>query len=191
MGIILASKSPRRQELLRAAGIDDFKIMPSARETEAKTGTPPTEMVKLIAECKAADIAVKCSVDDIVIAADTLVYIDDTPLGKPKSAADAKAMLRALSGRQHKVYTGIAVFRGERKLTDAVSTKVFFRVLSESEINAYVASGEPLDKAGAYGIQGLGAFLVERIDGDYSNVVGLPLCRLGQMLSEVGYSVLG
>ena len=113
------------------------------------------------------------------------------PLGKPKDSADAKKMIRALSGRRHTVYTGIAVFRGEKKLTDAVGTDVYFRTLSDAETDAYVASGEPMDKAGAYGIQGIGSLLVEKIEGDYSNVVGLPMCRLGQLLREVGFSVLG
>lgn len=191
MRIILASKSPRRQELLRAIGITEFDIIPSDSELAASRAAPPEETVTAIAAGKAADIAAKCGPDDIIIAADTLVYIDGSPLGKPKSADEAHAMLRALSGRAHTVYTGIAVFRDGRRFSAAVGTDVYFRELSDAEIEAYVASGEPMDKAGAYGIQGLGALLVEGVDGEYSNVVGLPLCTLGRLLKEAGYSVLG
>ena len=191
MKIILASKSPRRQELLRAIGIEDFIIKPSEQEVDADPGVPASEMVKLIAGGKAADIASREEVDSIIIAADTLVYLDGEPLGKPADEEDAKRMLRNLSGREHQVYTGVAVFCGEKRLTEAVCTKVRFRELSEEEINSYVASGEPMDKAGAYGIQCLGALLVEKIDGDYFNVVGLPVCTLSGMLREVGFIVLG
>ena len=191
MRIILASKSPRRRELLTAAGIDKYEIIPSECEIPAEEGVPPEDMVKLIAGGKAEEVSAKCSPDDIIIAADTLVYLDGAPLGKPKDENDAKAMLRALSGRCHTVFTGIAVFRGEKRLRDAVGTNVYFRELSEAEIDAYVASGEPMDKAGAYGIQGMGSLLAEKIEGEYSNVVGLPMCRLGKMLKDVGFSVLG
>ena len=191
MKIILASKSPRRQELLRAMGIEKFEIRPSSCETETEKGIPPEEMVSIIACGKAEDVAKTCDDGDIVIAADTLVYLGAEPLGKPQNAEHAAAMLRALSGREHTVYTGVAVFRGEKKFTAAVGTKVFFRALTDAEIDAYVKTGEPMDKAGAYGIQGRGGLFVERIDGDYSNVVGLPVCKLGQMLMEAGYTVLG
>lgn len=191
MKIILASKSPRRQELLRAIGIENFIIRPSDHEAEAAPDLPPDEMVKLIASGKAADIASFAGTDDIIIAADTLVYIDGVPLGKPENDEHAKEMLRSLSGRAHEVHTGVAVFRSGKKVVQSECTKVYFRKLSDAEIDKYVASGEPMDKAGAYGIQCLGAVLVEKIEGDYFNVVGLPVCRLTGMLSEVGFSVLG
>ena len=139
---------------------------------------------------KAAEVA-RTAPDALVIAADTVVTADDRVLGKPKNSEDAAAMLRFLSGRTHTVYTGVTVCRNTQISTQHEATQVRFRQLTQEEISAYVASNEPMDKAGAYGIQGLGALLVEGIEGDYFNVVGLPVCRLGQMLTEFGIAPLG
>ena len=131
-----------------------------------------------------------CAPEDIVIAADTIVYLDGVILGKPKDTADAARMLAALSGREHIVYTGVAVLRGGETRLAAEHTAVRFRTLTPAEITRYIATGEPMDKAGAYGIQGRGALFVAHLDGDYFNVMGLPLCRLGQLLNELGVELL-
>ncbi len=188
MGIILASKSPRRRELLEKIGITDFKIFPAEDEDSPDSGLSPAETVKQIASGKARQVSEKYS-DSLVIAADTLVYLDGEPLGKPEDEDDAMRMLRRLSGRTHDVYTGICVRLGEKMLCEAEQTRVTFRELTDYEIAVYVATGEPMDKAGAYGIQGRGAVLAERIDGDFFNVMGLPLCRLYKMLREFELTV--
>ena len=131
-----------------------------------------------------------CAPEDIIIAADTIVYLDGAILGKPKDHDDAVRMLTALSGREHIVYTGVAVLRGGELRQAAEQTAVRFRTLMPAEIERYIATGEPMDKAGAYGIQGRGALFVAHLDGDYFNVMGLPLCRLGQLLNELGVELL-
>ena len=189
MKITLASASPRRRELLSSLGFE-LKIMPSSAEEELLTGLSPEETVRHIALLKARDVARSADVFPVV-AADTLVYLDGRPLGKPRGEQDAKSMLRALSGRSHHVASGVAVISGARELSSSETTEVFFRELSEREIDWYVKTGEPMDKAGAYGIQGLGSVFIERIDGDFFNVMGLPLCRLCLMLRELGYDMIG
>lgn len=185
MGIILASASPRRRELLRNMGIRDFETVPSSCESPIRAGIPVGDAVEEVALLKARDVAARYP-NDIVIAADTLVFLDGTPLGKPRDAADAARMLSALSGREHEVVTGLAVSAAGVDFLDHSVTTVRFRDLSPREIDWYVASGEPLDKAGAYGIQGLGGLFVEGISGDYYNVVGLPISKLALMLSRAG-----
>lgn len=188
MEIILASGSPRRRELLNTLGLS-FTVRPAEGEEKAPEGAGPEEIVKALSRAKAEEVG-RQSDGRLVIAADTIVYLDGRVLGKPKDEADARAMLSALSGRAHEVYTGVTVLLGGDIICEAERTKVFFRELSQEEIDAYVASGDPMDKAGAYGIQGKASLMVERIEGDYFNVMGLPLCRLGKMLKTIGVRLL-
>lgn len=190
MTFILASQSPRRRELLRQMGFSDFLIRPARGEELADPALSPFRMVEELSLQKAREVSVTAAPEDLVIAADTVVAVDDRVLGKPRSKAEAENMLSALSGRTHTVYTGVTVCRGGTFLTQHEATLVRFRPLSSEEISAYVATGEPMDKAGAYGIQGYGALLVEAIQGDYFNVVGLPVCRLGRMLAQFGVNTL-
>lgn len=189
MKLVLASKSPRRIQLLRELGLE-FDIIPSEAEAEADPELAPEEAVQKIALSKGLDVARRVPSDALVLAADTLVYLDGEHLGKPRSVEEAKAMLRTLSGREHTVVTGIALIRGDRVLTEAERTEVKFRPLTDDEIDAYVATGEPMDKAGAYGAQGKGALLIEGLRGDYFNVVGLPVCRTALALRKIGFEVL-
>ena len=187
MAIILASKSPRRRELLQTMGIEHFEVRPaSGPETLPAAGASPAETVKAICAGKAAEAARTAAPDDIVIAADTLVFLDGKPLGKPADQADARRMLRALSGRTHTVWTGVAVSKNGRTDIRAVGTEVRFRPMTDAEIDSYVATGEPMDKAGAYGIQGRGCVYIEGIRGDYFNVMGLPVSTLYTMLQAAG-----
>lgn len=184
MQVILASASPRRKDLLEQINIEPV-ICPAHFE-EIKTADDARKVVLKNAEGKCQAV-VKQKGDSVpVIAADTIVVIDGEILGKPKSAAEAAEMLQHLSGRKHKVMTGVAVAYEGKQIAEVSITDVFFRKLTFEEINAYVATGEPLDKAGAYGIQGQGAVLVEKIDGCYNNVVGLPLTQLYLMLKKLG-----
>lgn len=184
--IVLASGSPRRQELLRRMGLNDFDVRVPHTEENFPQGLSPREVVCYISREKSDAAAALCSDDEIVITADTMVFLDDRRLGKPKDEADALSMLTALQGRRHTVCTGVTVRQGSRILTEAESTEVCFRPATEEELRAYIATGEPMDKAGAYGIQGLGALLVEGIQGDFFNVMGLPILRLSRMLSRFG-----
>ena len=189
--IVLASASPRRQELLRRVGIEDFDVrVPEVEETFPEGLTPP-EVVSYISREKAEAAAALCAPEEIVITADTMVFLDGQRLGKPRDQADALRMLTALQGRRHTVCTGVTVRRGDRGLTEAESSDVCFRPASREELLAYIRTGEPMDKAGAYGIQGRGALLVERLDGDFFNVMGLPLLRLSRMLERFGVRLLG
>jgi len=195
MKIVLASGSPRRLELLRMIGFMDFDVIPSEREERLPVGLAPAQAVCEIALEKAKNVSRLCEHGDIlhdmlIIAADTLVYLDGKPIGKPDSADEAAAMLRQLSGRQHTVFTGLALLTSRDHAVGAEKTDVFFRNISEEEISAYVNTGEPLDKAGAYGAQGRGAIFIERIDGDFFNVMGLPVCRLSKMLREFGVEIV-
>ena len=187
-GIILASGSPRRQELLGRMGIRDFTVSVPQVDEVCPEGLTPQETVCHISRQKSA--AVHAAADDIVITADTMVFLDDRRLGKPRDEADALRMLSALQGRHHTVCTGVTVRQGEKVLTRAQTTQVWFRPASIEELKAYIRSGEPMDKAGAYGVQGLGALLVERIDGDFFNVMGLPVLLLSRMLAEFGVTLL-
>ena len=186
MSIILASNSPRRRELLAQIGIRDFQILSPDVDEAVEPGLSPARMVEALSLRKAQAAAGRAGADDLIIAADTVVALDGRVLGKPRDQEEAFAMLSALSGREHRVYTGVTVLGGGRAATEHEETAVAFRALSPEEIRDYIATGEPMDKAGAYGIQGVGALLVQGIRGDYCNVVGLPLFRLGRMLSGFG-----
>lgn len=189
MKIVLASQSPRRKELLGRMGLE-FVTQASKIDESAFDGLEARELVATLSREKAQWIARQLDGETLVIGADTVVVRDGAALGKPKDAEDAVAMLLSLSGRDHQVCTGVTVCRGDRVLTQVEETQVTFRDLTETEVRQYVSTGEPMDKAGAYGIQGLGGLLVEGIRGDYSNVVGLPVCRLGQMLKGFGVDCL-
>lgn len=190
MNWILASGSPRRRELLEMLGVPDLTIRPATGPERATPGAGPEQTVRELSLHKAQEVAQTCAPEDIIIAADTIVYLDGAILGKPKDHDDAVRMLTALSGREHIVYTGVAVLRGGETRQAAEQTAVRFRTLTPEEIERYIATGEPMDKAGAYGIQGRGALFVAHLDGDYFNVMGLPLCRLGQLLNELGVELL-
>lgn len=187
--IVLASTSPRRRELLKQIGLD-FSVVPADVDERALPGERAEVHALRLAREKAEVVAGKIA-RGVVIAADTIVVLDGQILGKPAGPADARRMLAQLSGREHSVMTGIAVAEvpAGRLATDLAVTAVRFRQLAPEEIDAYVATGEPLDKAGAYGIQEKGALFVEKIDGCYSNVVGLPLARLGFLLRSFGVRV--
>lgn len=191
MEFVLASASERRQELLKRI-VEDFKIVISNfDEASVNFGGHCDEYVKMLALGKAREVADRTKDESIVIGSDTIVYHNGKILGKPKNEQDAYNMLKSLSGSSHKVYSGIAVINtasNEIKL-DSVCTEVFFSTLSEEQISRYIASAEPMDKAGAYGIQGNGGIFVEKIHGCYYNVVGLPLNRLYFMLREMGVNL--
>jgi septum formation protein len=170
--LVLASRSSRRAELLAAAGIE-FTVRVTDVDETPLDDEAPRDYVLRIAEAKAR--AVQASDDEIVLAADTTVVLGTEIMGKPKDAADAARMLRALAGKRHDVITAICLRHAKGMKTDIASTAVWFAHLSDAEISDYVASGEPMDKAGAYGIQGLASKFIDRIDGSYSNVVGLPV----------------
>lgn len=171
--IILASASPRRKELLTTAGVE-FEVLVSQADETVPEGTAPKDAAIMTAEKKALAVA-ENSRDSVVIGADTIVVIDGKILGKPKDEADAADMLRTLSGREHEVITGVCITDGEKTEKFAQVSRVRFYALTEDEITAYVATKEPMDKAGSYGIQGRGCVLVESIEGDYFNIVGLPV----------------
>ena len=182
--IVLASKSPRRHELLRRMGITDFSVVvPDVEETYPE-GLAPQEIVAHIARLKSDAAAPLVGPEDILITADTMVFLENDRLGKPRDEADALRMLTELAGNRHTVCTGVTVRQGGKAESFTVSTDVYFRPCMEEELRAYIATGEPMDKAGAYGVQSLGALLVERIDGDFYNVMGLPVEKLGQCLTK-------
>ena len=188
--IILASASPRRRELLEKLGIPELLIRPAQGEEHMPETDDPAQIVRALSRQKAEEVAYISQPGDVIVAADTIVWLSGEALGKPKDEADAKAMLRRLSGRTHSVFTGVCVISGDQIISEAEESLVRFRSLTEKEIASYVASGEPMDKAGAYGAQGLAGLFVERIEGSFSNVMGLPLCRLGNMLKKVGVELL-
>jgi septum formation protein len=190
--LILASASPRRQELLRNAGIE-FRVHASSVEEGFRNGESATDCALRLAQEKAVSVSRLFRLD-VVLGADTLVVVDGIMLGKPSAAPDAAQMLRLLSGRTHEVVTGVCLvgpLNGERAVdrvvkTAAETTRVSMTELSEQDIADYVATGEPMDKAGAYAIQGIAARWIPRIEGDYSNVVGLPVALVWKMLKEFG-----
>lgn len=188
--LILASNSPRRKELLERLGVA-FRVEPADVDERPLPGEPPIDTALRLAREKALAVANR-SEDGIIIAADTIVVVDGEVLGKPADPPEAERMLKRLSGREHMVITGLAIAdpSAARMQHRASQTRVWFRELRSGEIAAYVASREPLDKAGAYGIQEKGALLVRRIDGCYFNVVGLPLALLDEMLAEFGVCLL-
>ena len=175
--IVLASGSPRRQELLGRMGITDFDIR-------------VPEIVQFISREKSDAAALLCREDELIITADTMVFLREKRLGKPRDEAEALEMLTMLSGERHTVCTGVTVRRGTKISTRAQKTDVYFRPATEKELRAYIRTGEPMDKAGAYGVQGQGALLVERIDGDFFNVMGLPVGLLADMLRDFGIELL-
>lgn len=181
--LILASRSPRRKELLSII-TEDFRIIPAVGEECADRSLPPDRYVCELARHKAQEIAAQYP-GDIVIGADTVVAACGEILGKPRDEDDAKRMLRLLSGTEHHVYTGVCIISEGKNNIFAEDTKVRFFVLSEKEIDDYISTGEPFDKAGAYGIQGIGALLVSGITGDYYNVMGLPVGRLARELKNM------
>ena len=193
--IVLGSASPRRRELLSQIGVE-FTVRVSDKE-EVYHSDVPEEIVKELALMKAENVAEELGAADtqekdlIVIGADTVVVLDGEILGKPKDEADAERMLKALQGRSHDVYTGAAFLtygrNGDKEVCSyAVGTRVFVNPMTENEIRAYIATGEPMDKAGAYGIQGRFAAYIEKIEGDYYNVVGLPVSKVYETLKELG-----
>lgn len=186
--LILGSASPRRAALLRQLALP-FTVVPSPVAEPVPATSIPADYALESAEAKARAVARSVAADAIIIAADTIVWSNGAILGKPADAAHATSMLGRLSGQVHQVYTGLAIQSGEQLLREAACTQVAMRPLTAADIAAYVASGEPLDKAGGYGIQGLGARFIERIAGCYYNVVGLPLARLCVLLSAVGYNL--
>ena len=185
--LILASSSPRREELLRQVGLS-FEIVPSNAEEPLVESLPPAAVAERLALDKARAVAA-LRPGGLVIGADTVVVLDGRMLGKPSGDAEAREMLRSLSGRRHEVTTGIAVVDSDTgdSSFDSVTTQVDFALLSDEVIDRYIATGEPMDKAGAYGIQGCGALLIQGIVGCYTNVVGLPLRRLAELLAQFGY----
>lgn len=197
MEIILASASPRRKELLKQIGLD-FIVFP-AQGDEVSDKTIPRDIVVELAQKKAGEIyekAIAAGVgkqDSIVIGADTIVVYEDRVLGKPKNEKDAIEMLTMLSGKTHEVYTGVSLWMRENGKKVQYSfyekTEVTMYPIRQGEIEAYVKSGEPMDKAGSYGIQGSGARFIQKINGDYNNVVGLPVARIYQELAQLGIAI--
>lgn len=189
--VILASASPRRRQLLQQIGID-FIIDPSSIKETVPKGMLPQQIIQYLALQKARDIAAKYR-EGLIIGADTIVTIDNDIMGKPRDDSEAFSMLTRLQGRVHQVYTGLVMLNAENKsyMSDYECTRVFFHSLTEEEILRYIKSGEPRGKAGAYAIQGKGALFIEKIEGCYSNVVGLPLHILYIMLKKAGYKFSG
>lgn len=198
--VILASGSPRRKELLGSLGLDFQIIVPNVDEEGFHLEhLPPAEVVKFLARTKAQEVA-KHHHQAYVIGSDTLVVIDHEIFGKPKSKDDAFRMLKALQGNAHQVYTGIAIFSPDKLqdnlqdippvVCEALCTTVYMRALSDAEIHAYIATGEPMDKAGAYAIQGYGSMLIERVEGCYFNVVGMSLYLLDRLFAQLGQTLL-
>ena len=187
MNLILASQSPRRKELLGLFHVP-FTVCVADVDETMNPALPPEQEVARVSFLKAD--AVPREKDDVVIAADTIVVCNGQILGKPTDTDDAFRMLRLLSGRDHQVMTGMTVLRGAQCVTITEITDIHFRDLSDHEILRYIRSGEPMDKAGSYGIQGGAALFAEKLSGDYYNVMGLPVCRLGQILKQISPELL-
>ena len=188
MNLILASQSPRRKELLGLFRIPFSVRVADIDETMNPSAAPYSEVAR-VSRLKA--LAIPREPDDVVVAADTIVVCEGNVLGKPHSEDEAKEMLRLLSGRDHQVMTGMTVLRGDSAAVVTEVTDLHFRELTDKEIDAYVATGEPMDKAGSYGIQGGAALFCQRMEGDYYNVMGLPVCRLTQILKELAPELMG
>ena len=189
MKIVLASQSPRRRQLLGQMGLEFTTQSPEIDES-AFHGRDARDLVETLSREKARWVARQQTPDTLVIGADTVVVLDGAIPRKPRDGAEAKPMLAPLCGRGPDVFSRVTLCQGDRILTQAEETQVTFRPLTGQEIRQYVSTGEPMDKAGAYGIQGLGGLLVEGIRGDYHNVMGLPICRLGRMLLDFGVDCL-
>jgi septum formation protein len=175
---------------LEQVGLKGFKVVSPDVDEHIEGNPSPAHLVEALSQRKAQAVLAGADEDDLIIAADTVVVLDGAVLGKPADEREAFAMLSALSGNSHRVYTGVTVAQGDRMATEHEETRVTFRELEPEEISCYIATGEPMDKAGAYGIQGVGALLVSGIKGDYCNVMGLPVFRLGRMLAGFGIDVL-
>ncbi len=189
--IILASASPRRKEILEKTGLK-FEVDESRCEERPGPGTKPHETARFLSREKARDVA-RRRTSSLIIAADTVVVLEGRLFGKPTSEEEARKMLKALSGKAHSVITGFTILDTDtgKEISGSVETKVFFGRLGKDEIEAYIRSGEPFGKAGAYGIQGLGAVMIKRIEGDFFNVMGLPLNTIAESLKQFGVKVLG
>ena len=185
MGIILASKSPRRQELLSLMGLE-FEVATADIDETIDKSLPIEQEIARLSRQKAEAIDDN---DNIIISADTVVVLGNTVMGKPRDAENARQMLNVLSGKTHRVITAVTVKNGDKIRTEVVITEIVFRELSKREIDSYVASGSPMDKAGAYGVQEKAAAFVKEIHGDYFSVVGLPVCTLAVMLREFGVEI--
>ena len=190
MRIILASASPRRKELLKLLCVD-FDILVGETDESINEGLPITDEIKRLSYEKANAVSTLVSPDDVIIAADTAVTLGGKVFGKPRDADEAYSMLKTLSGKTHEVITGVTVKRGDKADTRAAVTKVTFRQLGDKEIKAYIATGDPFDKAGGYALQGISSIFVTGISGDHFNVYGLPLSMLADMLRGLGIKVLG
>ena len=190
MTVVLASGSPRRKQLMEMLGFKNMEIIPAKGEEVINPELTPGRLVESLAEEKAKEVAALRAENDLIIAADTIVWSEGRVLGKPRSEKDAEEMLRSLSGKTHEVYTGVCIIKDGELFSEHEMSRVRFRELSESEIKAYVKTGEPMDKAGAYGAQGKGALFIKGIEGDFFNVMGLPVCRLGEMLKKQGVRIL-
>lgn len=188
MKIVLASSSPRRIELLRNLNLE-FDVVPSNFEENINLSNP-VELVKNFAYNKALDVESRVQKDSLIIAADTIVYKDGEVLGKPKDEIDAYRMLKLLSGQKHEVYTGLSLIYNGKVINDYECTYVYFKNLSNEEIKYYINTKEPFDKAGAYAIQGYGSIFVEKIEGCYFNVVGLPISKLYDNIKRMGINIL-
>jgi len=188
--IILASQSPRRKQLLEQIGLK-FEIDPSNYEEDMSLKMEPSKLAEFLSLGKAKDVAGRHK-NSIIISADTIVAVDDEVFGKPKTPEKAKYMLRKLSGRAHSVITGFSIIDTEtnKQISKSVETKVYFKDIPEQEMDAYIVTGEPLDKGGSYAIQGLAALFVEKIEGDYFNIVGLPILALTTELKNFGIGIL-
>ena len=192
MTMILASASPRRKELLEIfAGAGNLQIVPAKGEEKPPEHVGPAETVIALAQAKACEIrdCRKLRQDEVIIAADTIVWHEGRILGKPHCEEEAFRMLKSLSGCTHEVYTGLSVITRELALKDFERTVVTFRTIDEDEIRAYIATKEPMDKAGAYGVQGMGGMFVSRIEGSPSNVIGLPMHLVREMLRNIGWKI--
>lgn len=187
MSIVLASSSPRRKELMDRLGLE-YVVVPSEYEEQIDI-KDPKELVLKISKEKALDVRRRRAKDDIIIAADTVVAFEDEIFGKPENFEDAVKTLERLSGKMNEVWTGLCVIGGEQVLSEAVLTKVYFDKIDREDIIGYVKTGEPLDKAGSYGIQGGASLFIKEIEGDYYNAVGLPLNTLYRLLKMVGVKI--
>ena len=182
--LILASMSPRRREILALAGFE-FTVHPADIDESVPDGTPADSAVMMTAQKKAEAVLPYASEEDVILAADTVVCLDGVIIGKPATTDEAVKTLRTLSDRTHTVYTGYCLLKGGKRISGVEATNVTFRELDGNEIADYVASGEPMDKAGAYGLQGRGCTFAKRIDGEYFNVIGLPICTIHNCLKSI------
>lgn len=190
--IVLASQSPNRKKIMEQVGLQ-FEVCPSNYEEDMTVKLHPMELVKIMSEGKAEDVVKKYQGQDaVVIAADSIIAFENEVFGKPKSTERAKEMLRRISGRVHSALTGFTIIDAQtgKKVSKSVETKVYFKELLPEEIDAYVATGDPLEKAGAYEIQALGSLFVSKIEGDYANIAGLPIFHVAEELKKFGVKIL-